>query len=179
MIIDSAVLTEPRAWRVSKVNRISPNGVVRLTFAQDIFDQHKDYIEINEDGNVVGMWADYYQTAVTPTDYDPTPEEQTTVHSSIVYAGSSAQIKVGGSYKKFTVKFYDGETEIEPLAGDWHFTIDGEDASSVISTSTTGLEFNQIKIKAPTDYSYIGKVLTIEYVAAGVSSTLDIDIVAL
>ena len=176
MIIDTGVLTEPRAWRVSKINRISPNGIARITFAQDVFNQHTDLIETDENGNVTGMWADYYKTIVPPTDFDPNEDVPSIV---ISYSGTKAQVKVGGSYKKFTANFYDGDSEIDPVSGEWHFTIDGEDASAVISISDTGLEPNQIKVKAPTDPVYIGKVLTIEYVAGGASATLDVDIIAL
>jgi hypothetical protein len=38
MIIDAKVETEPRAWLISKVNRISPNGICRVTLTQDNFD---------------------------------------------------------------------------------------------------------------------------------------------
>jgi len=41
MIIDSNLYnvdSEPRAWLISKVNRISPDGIVRVTLAQDLFD---------------------------------------------------------------------------------------------------------------------------------------------
>ena len=31
MIIDTKVDSEPRAWLISKVNRISPNGICRVT----------------------------------------------------------------------------------------------------------------------------------------------------
>jgi len=31
MIIDAKVETEPRAWLISKINRISPNGICRIT----------------------------------------------------------------------------------------------------------------------------------------------------
>lgn len=41
MLIDSKIYSndsEPRAWLISKVNRISPNGVCRVTLTQDTFD---------------------------------------------------------------------------------------------------------------------------------------------
>lgn len=54
MIIDAKVESEPRAWLISKINRISPNGICRVTLTQDIFDQHKDFIEKDGNGNIVG-----------------------------------------------------------------------------------------------------------------------------
>ena len=54
MIIDAPVLTEPRTWIVSKVNRIAANGLVHVTLAQSKFNAHTDYIETDGDGNVYG-----------------------------------------------------------------------------------------------------------------------------
>ena len=68
MIVDTKVETEPRSWLISKVNRISPNGICRVTLAQDIFNPHTDYIEKDEDGNIVGLWADYYKSNIEPTE---------------------------------------------------------------------------------------------------------------
>lgn len=41
MLIDSCLYNpdaEPRAWLISKINRISPDGIVRVTLTQDTFD---------------------------------------------------------------------------------------------------------------------------------------------
>ena len=66
MIVDTKVDTEPRAWLISKVNRISPNGICRVTLYQDKFDSHKDFIERDENGNIIGMWANYYSSNLEP-----------------------------------------------------------------------------------------------------------------
>ena len=34
--------TEPVVWKISKVERASSNGILMLTFAQDLYDEHKD-----------------------------------------------------------------------------------------------------------------------------------------
>ena len=176
MIIDSGVITEPRTWEVTKVNRISPNGIARITLAQNKFNQHTDYIETDDLGNVVGMWAGYYDTPITPT--DPIPEI-TDLTCNITYSGTSPQIKVGGSYKKLTATFYKNSTKIDPIIGTWKFLIDGEDASDVITIIETETEPYQIKVKAPTDPEYIGKILTVQYVTDKVTGSLNVDIIAL
>jgi len=38
MIVDTKVESEPRVWLISKINRISPNGICRVTLYQDKFD---------------------------------------------------------------------------------------------------------------------------------------------
>jgi hypothetical protein len=58
--IISAPIPEPLAWGITKTEDVSPKGVRRLTFAQDRWDQHKDYVERDDNGNVVGMYADFY-----------------------------------------------------------------------------------------------------------------------
>ena len=173
MIVDNKVLTEPRAWRISKINRINQNGTVLVTLYQDIFDQNKDYIELDEYGNVVGMWADYYLQPINPD-----PEDVSTIYSVITYS-SKAQLKIGGSYKKFTVTFYDNEEEVGFEPGAWSYTIDGEDASSLIS-EIAGESDNQIKVKFIGDESYLDKQLVITYTSdSGVTSSVTVDIIAL
>ena len=175
MIIDSGVLTEPRTWEVSKVNRISPNGIARITLAQNKFNQHTDLIETDEQGNVIGMWAGYYDTATAPT----SPETETTgLTCNISYSGTSPTLKVGGSYKKLTATFYKDLTEISPLDGSWRVLIDNVDVSDKLTIQTESEPY-QVRVKAPTDSDYIGKTLTVKYVTDTVTGTLNMDIVAL
>lgn len=184
MIIDGKVLTEPRIWKVTKINRISPNGIARVTLAQDMFNEHTDYIELDDNGNVIGMWADYYSSAILPIPSDK-PIITNKVYSKITFSGVKPEIKIGGNYKKYTVNFYEMENEEVPFKeGTWSFTIDGEDVSSLVNTlqsdkSTDVLE-NQIKVKFVGDYDYIGKVLQITYKSNdGIISHLDVEIVSL
>lgn len=189
MIIDAKVSTEPRAWEISKVNRISPNGLVRITLAQDNFDQHNDYIERDSNNRIIGMWADYYRTIVSDINPDI---KHANYYSSIIYSGVKPQIKVGGSYKKFTVDFYEsGSSEkIDFKKGKWNFYIKvGKqvaggliDASSVVQvlTDSSDLKENQIKVKFTGDSSFIGQILLISYVDENnIKSYVEMEIVGL
>lgn len=189
MIIDAKVSTQPRAWEISKVNRISPNGLVRVTLAQDNFDQHHDYIERDSNNKIIGMWADYYNTVVS--EEDPFIKHAN-YYSSITYSGVKPQIKLGGSYKKFTVNFYEngGSDEIDFKKGEWKFFIKvGEeieggyiDASSVIQvlTESSDLKENQIKVKFTGDSSFIGQILLISYIDENnIKSFIEMEIVGL
>lgn len=176
-IIDAKVLTEPRAWKTSKVNRLAPNGLVRVTLAQDLYDEHHDYIEKDEDGNVIGMWADYFTSGITPTDQT---EPENKIYSVVTYAGNTQQIKVGGSYKTFRVTFYDGEEETDFRPGVWSYFIDGQDASGLVTESTTGLAENQIKIKFTGGDEYISKNLIVRFTSdGGIASEVEVNIVGL
>lgn len=182
MIIDNKVDVnagnEPRAWRVSKVNRLNSNGTLLVTLAQEQYNPHTDYIEYEDPNNpttIIGMWADYY------TNGEPTPEDdkpvEDNIHSVITYVGKPS-IKVGGSFKKFTVTFYDGEDPSDFKLGQWSFTIDGVDASSLIETDLTDLEQNQIKVKFTGSEDYMGKTLKVFYSSTtGIVSSVDISIV--
>lgn len=179
MIIDNKIDVksgnEPRAWMVSKVNRINSNGTLLVTLAQDQFNAHTDYIEYEDDKDphtIVGMWADYYSTDGTvPSDEKPIP---TDVHSVITYVGK-ANIKASGSYKKFSVNFYDGDTPIDFKLGQWTFSIDGVDASSLVQTDFTDVDTNQIKVKFIGSEDYMGKTLKVSYSSTtGIVSSVDI-----
>ena len=161
MLIDAQVLTEPRAWQVSKVNRVSPKGILCATLAQDEFDQHKDYIEVDDLGNVIGMWANYYDSVIPPVNYEE-PEPVTDLNVRITYAGNKPEVKIGGSYKTLYAKLYNGETEI-PIEspGTWFYKVGNEIVDSLIDSIDDGS--GKIKIKFNGDLSYIGKILLVTY----------------
>lgn len=188
MIVDAKVLTEPRTWMVSKVNRLSNAGLINVTLAQDVFDKNKDYIELDEYGNVIGMWASYYNSPIIPTNpEDILPTKK--IYSEITYSGIKPIIMSGGNYKKFTVNFFDDGELISFKQGVWKFEINGEDASDKVLLSTEDLEENQINVKflrkKANDKSYngdmfIGQILNVSFVSdEGISSTIEIEISSL
>lgn len=179
----SADIKEPVVWRCTKVEQISPKGINKLTFAQDVWDQNHDYVERDEDGKLIGMWCNYYSTEGVPS-FVPEQDDRPQIHSVIKYSGIKPQIKSGGSYKKFTVSFFDGETEIEPIEGAWSYSIDGGDVADkllvITSDDDSSLAANQIKLKLRKDDTLIGKILTVSHVADGdISSSVDVEIVGL
>ncbi len=187
LIIDAKVATEPRAWLISKVNRISPNGICRITLSQDTFDQHKDYIEYDDDGNIVGMWADYYSSNITPTEvaYDEEETESSddttstaTTYTSKVTCSGRAQIKIGSSAKTLTVTFMDEDGNASDYqSGEWSFMIDGEDASSVLTL--TSVSDGKVKVKFVGGEEYSNKLLTASFISGTISSSLDLEILPL
>lgn len=190
MIIDNKVLTEPRTWKITKVNRLDANGLTKITLAQDRFDSHKDYIELDDNGNVIGMWADYFtEGQLLPEPYEDI-EEPMELHSEVTYAGVAPELKVKGSYKKLTVKFYQNGEEMPFASSSWSFAIkDGDivtplpDYSEYLVVSTEGLTNQQIKIKFIGDASNIGKVIIVTNTASVygtvVESSTELDIKSL
>ena len=178
MLIDSKIYSndsEPRAWLISKVNRISPNGICRVTLTQDTFDQHKDYIEHDQFGGIVGMWANYCDSNIEPIPVDiDTPS---TLTSSITCSGKP-QLKVGGSAKTLTVVFYDENREpTDYQSGEWSYAIDDVDVSDLLTVTTVSDE--KIKVKFNGDDTYINKILKVTFTSGDIISTLDLEILPL
>ena len=170
-VVISEPRKEPVVWKCSKVEDMNVKGIIRLTWAQDQWNEHTDYIEKDEDGNVLGLWANYFEDGGNaPIENIP----QSDVHSIISFVGKP-NLKAGGSYKKFTVVFYDGETIIGHKLGQWSFEIDGVDASSLVQTDTTDVEQNQIKVRFTGSEDYMGKILKVIYSSTtGIVSSVDI-----
>ena len=152
------------AWQISKVENAQPLGIQKLTLYQDFFDQHRDYIEKDTDGNIIGMWASYFDSEIAPTD----PSTPTTPPSSITarISASTSTIKVGGSYKNLTVNLFndsneDITTEYADATFTWTCFIDNEDWTDKV-TWRASTEYNQKKVKFPNDSSVIGKILSIK-----------------
>lgn len=152
------------AWQISKVENAQPLGIQKLTLYQDFFDQHRDYIEKDSDGNIIGMWASYFDSEITPTD----PSTPTTPPSSITarISASTSTIKVGGSYKNLTVNLFndsneDITTEYADATFTWTCAIDNEDWTDKV-TWRADTEYNQKKVKFPNDTSTIGKILSVK-----------------
>ena len=152
------------AWQISKVENAQPLGIQKLTLYQDFFDQHRDYIEKDTDGNIIGMWASYFDSEIAPTD----PSTPTTPPSSITarISASTSTIKVGGSYKNLTVNLFndsneDITTEYADATFTWTCSIDNEDWTDKV-TWRAGTEYNQKKVKFPNDSSVIGKILSVK-----------------
>lgn len=168
------------------MNRVSPTGVNRITFYQSAFDANTDYIERDDDGNIIGFWADYYTKdgSVAAKDTNKTP----TLRGEITFSGATPQIKLGGGYKKLAVNFYDGDKSVDMLYGAWKFYIDNEDVENMLqiitSADSDAVQSNEIKIKIPNanfeNDALLGKKIKAVYEAtSGVSPELYLDIIGL
>lgn len=169
------------AWQIGKVENAQPLGVQKLTLYQDFFDQHRDYIEKDENGNIIGMWASYFDSEITPTD----PSNSTTPPSSITarISASTSTIKVGGSYKNLTANLFndsneDITTEYADAKFTWTCSIDNKDWTDKV-TWRDGTEFNQKKLRFPNDTSTIGKILSVKCEIIKDNLTIESEILSL
>lgn len=180
-VLVSAPTEHPIAWNISKVENAQPFGLQKLTLYQDFFDQHRDYIEKDFDGNITGLWADYFDSEITPTD----PSTPTTPPSSITarISASISTIKVGGSYKNLTANLFndsneDITTEYADATFTWTCNIDDEDWTDKV-TWRDGTEFNQKKLRFPNDTFTIGKILSVKCEIIKDNLTIESEILSL
>nr|DAN21754.1 MAG TPA_asm: hypothetical protein [Bacteriophage sp.] len=180
-VLVSAPTEHPIAWNISKVENAQPFGLQKLTLYQDFFDQHRDYIEKDFDGNITGLWADYFDSEITPTD----PSTPTTPPSSITarISASTSTIKVGGSYKNLTANLFndsneDITTEYADATFTWTCSIDNKDWTDKV-TWRDGTEFNQKKLRFPNDTSTIGKILSVKCEIIKDNLTIESEILSL
>ena len=139
-------------------------------------DQHHDYIEKDEEGNIVGKWADYFQSAVAPEEVDPTANIPS-ITSKIDYSGTTNKIKIGGA-KTFTLSFYEDDMPVEHEAGEWAFFIDDENITDQLVVTYPSPE--KVRIKLPNDDDLIGKILSVVNTTPdGIVSSVDVELIAL
>ena len=169
----SAPIERPLTWSITKCENLKPVGIQDLTLYQTQFNPHRDYIERDSSGNIIAMWADYF-------DYDPLPkldegsdipDEYKPLQKSAVLGkieATSAVISVGGSYKNLTLKIYDDQisdvTDItekyKDAAFKWECSIGGKDYTDKVTWRKS--DFNQIKLKFPNDRSQLGNDLLVK-----------------
>ena len=182
--IISAPTPHPTAWRITKVESNNPMGIMKFTLAQDQFDEHTDFIEKDEHGRVVGMWADYYATKNAPVE-DLKDTEILSIdndgdYSEITYSGVDPYVKIKGLYKTLTIKYYNSNELLKnQTVGDWSFNIDGVDASELIDVKIDETKPNAIKIKFLGDEKYLNKILLVSNDRDSIHSELELKILAL
>lgn len=176
-LIVSAPIKEPVTWRITKCENAQPLGIQKLTLYQDRFNEHTDYVNL-ETGE---MYANYFDSEIAPTD----PSTPITPPSSIIarISASTSTIKVGGSYKSLTVNLYndsneDITTEYSDATFTWSCSIDNEDWTDKV-TWRDGTEFNQKKLKFPSDASTIGKILTVKCTIGKDDATIESEAISL
>ena len=134
----------------------------------------------------VNITATAYDTSVT-TAMTIANSSTPSVDYTMNIVASSYSIRVGGSYKSLTVKYYNSEgTEItsdvivnktrEDYA--WSAWCNGVDLTNNTSLIkwVNGSAVNQEKIKFLNDRSYIGKTLIVKCVTDGITISVDLEI---
>lgn len=167
-LILSAKVPKPLTWKVSKFENTKPIGIIRLSLKQDQFNPNTDYIERDANGNIIGMYADYYKSEVEPI--EPIDIIPTQNNICCILTSSTANIKVGGSYKLITANIMDTNNNNFDITNnyststfDWSCSIDGVDCTSngIVSWLPQS-DFNKMKVKFSNNKSYLNKILLIK-----------------
>ena len=179
-IIISAKVPHPLTWEVSKIENTKPVGLIKATVKQVPFNDETDYIEYDGSGLIVGMYADYYSVDQSePIDESIIPPEPPLYYVTIVLTSSSPTIKVNGSYRTITAKFYDHNgndvtDEYKDVAHDWQIgVVDADGNAKTADITTKGVEGdgNVIKVKISTK-ECIGCLMTVGLSISGMSDVM-------
>lgn len=157
-VLVGAVIDHPIAWTISKVENTSPLGLQKITFYQTPFNPNKDYVN-RETGE---MFADYYDNEVVPVESTPV---DVPIKPMAEISTSSSSVKVGGSYRLFTVNIVDKSKEditenYRNANFIWKAEVENVDITGDLKWVEHS-EFNKIKMKFSSDRSYLGKVLVL------------------
>lgn len=167
-LIISAKVPHPNTWQVSKLENTKPLGLLKVTIKQVPFNDDTDYIEYDENGNIVAMLADYYSAdQQTPIESDPEPTPTTDISCRLTSTGTT--LKVGGSYRTITASYMDSEgndisDEMAQYNHEWRFFIGDTHGERIDDVVIIKQETNPnvIKIKFPANRDYIGKTIFID-----------------
>lgn len=158
----------PNVWQISKVEKINVKGRTKLTLYQHEYNEHTDFIEKDNNGNIIGMWADYYA-------YNIEPQEEQVIDGEEKYLSLSAStntLKVGGSYKTIKAIMSD---ESDILSTSWSAYIDGVLVPDDLLTWKEETP-NEIKVKIANNRKYLGKMIEIRCTADDISSSIFMEI---
>lgn len=177
-MIISAIMESPLTWRVSKIANTEPRGIIKVTTTQDLFDREHDYIERDDDGNVIAMWADYYGQSPIPNNINESKKENDVKNECgiITYNGTKAVLKVNGSAKKFFVTF--GENSLKSPTNmdiNWMIEINGEDVSDLFEIKPND-EYTLIKFIGSEDYAGKTAVIKAKYDSFYASTEMKIEL---
>lgn len=179
-MVVSVPLPEPIVWRITKVEGLNSPGVIHYTLYQDMWNNHTDIVEYDDDGNVIGMWANLKSDSNLPNNNPILPDpELLGDYAEITFAGKEPHIKVNGSYKAVTITYYNSKEILkDQTPGDWSYYIDDTDVIDLVKV-LEGNTPNTIKVKFLGDEEYLGKVLTIKNIRDNIVAELQLQIVAL
>lgn len=124
------------------------------------------------------MYADYYVNDITPVDN----EKSTTLTANITALNN--HLKLGGSYKLLTVKFFDEELDVtsqvmeEITLESWKcFIGDEEYTDNELITWLVQSENNKIKIKIGKDLSLLSKILNVKCIVGGIVGEIELELI--
>lgn len=157
---DVYILTN-REVIISNYSYFDRGGTISLTLSYDAFSKDKDKLIDDGTGNKVWI-CDYIEPTTPPSPTDPGDDKGNQspilLRTEITYKGNP-ELKIGGTYKTFTGKFYDESDNEVTNVGVWSIdTID--ELSRFIDYTILG---NVFKVKILNSDSAIGGMVRLKY----------------
>ena len=189
--VTSFDINESTTYQLSYTVTNNGNPVYKPTITYSSSDETVATVDSNglmtmlKEGTV-NITATAYSASVT-TAMTIADSSTPSVDYTMNIVASSYSIRVGGSYKSLTVKYYNSEgTEItsdvivnktreDYVWSAWCEGVDLTNNTSLIKW-LNGSEVNQEKIKFLDDRNYIGKTLTVKCVTDGITISVDLEI---
>jgi hypothetical protein len=151
-------------YEVSKISDTSPVGLIKFSLTQTMFNETTDNVEL--------MIADYWTSSIEPTESDIETESVGT--AAITYSGTTATIKVGGSYKTFTPAFSGEGVTVDK----WLVSNESGDISADAENYTIEYDGGKLKLKVAQNYNLIGTVLIVQLFGSdGSAAELSVEVV--
>ena len=184
-IIVSMPMKTPITYRITKVENTIPKGVNMFTIYQDEFNQHTDFVcleDNNPDFKFGEMYADYWSYG----EHDPVVEQEVTPENDyeLILECAKNTIKLGGSYKTIKAKIIDKENNdiTEEFNGfiDWSWEIDKNDTEDMVEIINNDTDtIFKIKLSDKVDESYLDKILIIKCTAFNMEKEIALNIIPL
>lgn len=171
-----------KPYEITRIDDISydftDKGLINLIFTQTQASPGNDKLVDDVNGNKVWI-CDYKKITTPPSPIDPGDDNGNQspilLRTEITYKGNP-ELKIGGTYKAFTGKFYDESNSEVNDTGVWSVdTID--ELSKFVDYTTIG---NTIKVKILNYDSAIGGIVRLKYSSTDgkFSKILDVSIVS-
>lgn len=151
----------PLCYAVSTISDTLPIGITKFVMTQHTYDENHDNAEL--------MLAGYYTTSVEPT--EPDIETEITNSAAITYSGTTATIKIGGSYKTFTPAFSGEGVTVDK----WLVSNENGDVSADAENYTIEYDGAKLKLKVAQNYNLIGTVLIVQVIGSD-GSTAEVSV---
>jgi hypothetical protein len=150
-------------YEVSKISDTSPIGLIKFSLAQTTFNEATDNVDL--------MIADYWASHIEPI--EPDIKQEFTKTATIDYSGTTATIKVGGSWKTFTPVFSnEGTTVNKWLISDENGDI-SDNANYIIER-----DGEKLKLKVALNYNLIGTVIIVQVLGSdGSTAELSVEVI--
>lgn len=162
-LISDVGRTPALCYEVSKISDTSPVGLIKFSLKQTEFNSKTDNTDL--------MIANYWDSHIEPIEDDI---DELLGAAAITYSGTSATIKVGGSFKTFTPAFSNEGTAVQS----WLISDEHGDISSDTENYTIEYSGELLKIKVAQNYYLIGKVIIIQVIGSdGATAEVSIEIV--